>query len=216
MSPLQTQKEMLPLDAIVEYLKRKYTPLSIILYGSYASGTQDASSDFDALVIAPDGPVCHDTTSVEGTALDVFVYPRAHFAANFDLDEFLPVFDGKLLLDHDGIGATVQQQVQEYLQNRPRKTADQLQADLNWCAKMLGRAKRQDPEGMFRWHWVLTESLEIYFDLAGQPYWGPKKAMGWMARHDPAAFACYSQALQALQLPYLEQWIALLQAMSHR
>ena len=42
------------LEKIIEYIKQKYNPLSIILYGSYANGTNDLNSDFDALVISYD------------------------------------------------------------------------------------------------------------------------------------------------------------------
>ena len=40
------------MDKIVEYLKGKYESIAIIVYGSYADGTNNANSDFDALVIA--------------------------------------------------------------------------------------------------------------------------------------------------------------------
>lgn len=36
---------------IIEYLKEKYQPLALIVYGSFADGTNNAHSDFDALVI---------------------------------------------------------------------------------------------------------------------------------------------------------------------
>ena len=39
------------LEKIIEYIKQKYNPLSIILYGSYANGTNNLNSDFDALVL---------------------------------------------------------------------------------------------------------------------------------------------------------------------
>ena len=40
------------MEEIINYLNQKYQPLSLILYGSYANGTNNAGSDFDVLVIA--------------------------------------------------------------------------------------------------------------------------------------------------------------------
>mgnify|MGYP002508212092 CR=1 FL=1 len=43
-----------------------YSPLSIILYGSYANGTNNLNSDFDALVISHHHEEFHDTSFVNG------------------------------------------------------------------------------------------------------------------------------------------------------
>ena len=43
--------EVIILEQIIEYIKRNYNPISIILYGSYADGTNNLNSDFDSLVI---------------------------------------------------------------------------------------------------------------------------------------------------------------------
>ena len=59
-------------------------PLSIIVYGSYANGTNDLNSDFDALVIYDDSNQIHDTSFVNGIQLDVFVYPLSYFEKVFD------------------------------------------------------------------------------------------------------------------------------------
>ena len=42
------------LEQVLKYIRGKYDPLSIILYGSYADETSNLNSDFDALVIAVD------------------------------------------------------------------------------------------------------------------------------------------------------------------
>ena len=67
------------LEKIIEYIKQKYNPLSIILYGSYANGTNNLNSDFDALVISYDHEQFHDTSFVNDIQLDVFVYPASYF-----------------------------------------------------------------------------------------------------------------------------------------
>ena len=59
---------------------------------------------------------------------------------------------------------------------------------------MFERAKRGDCEGLFRWHWVLIDSLEIFFDIMHHPYFGPKKTLKWMEEKHPESFDCYRKA----------------------
>ena len=79
------------LEKIIEYIKQKYNPLSIILYGSYANGTNNLNSDFDALVISYDHEQFHDTSFVNDIQLDVFVYPASYFDGEFDCNNFIQI-----------------------------------------------------------------------------------------------------------------------------
>ena len=79
---------------------------------------------------------------------------------------------------------------------------------VGWCSKMFERVKRNDVEGMFRWHWVLIDSLEIFCDLMQHPYFGPKKTLKWMEKNHPIAFAHYKTALEDFSVDSLESWIA--------
>ena len=196
------------MEQIIEYIKQKYNPLSIILYGSYANGTNNQGSDFDSLVISQDHEQFHDTSFVNGVQLDVFVYPASYFDSDYDCNEFIQIFDGKILADSDERGKTLQDHVLSYLQNLPQKSNAEIDASIDWCTKMLARVKRCDTEGMFRWHWVLIDSLEIFCDIKHHPYWGPKKSLQWMEENHPAAFACYQAALADFSMESLENWIA--------
>ena len=188
-------------------MKQRYNPLSIILYGSYANGTNNLNSDFDALVISDDHEQFHDTSFVDGIQLDVFVYPASYFEGDYDCNDFIQIFDGKIVVDRGGQGKALQAKVQSYLQNRPQKSRAEIDASVNWCIKMLARVKRCDAEGMFRWHWVLIDSLEIFCDVKHHPYWGPKKSLKWMEKNHPTAFAFYQTALTDLNMESLENWI---------
>ena len=199
---------MISLDQIVEYIKQKYNPLSIILYGSYANGTNDPNSDFDSLVISHDHEQIHDTSFVNGIQLDVFVYPASYFSGNFDCDDFIQISDGKIIVDSNEQGKMLQIKVLSHLKNRPQKSKAEIDASIDWCSKMLTRVKRYDTEGMFRWHWVLIDSLEIFCDIMHHPYCGPKKSLKWMEEARPAAFACYKAALAEFTVENLENWIA--------
>lgn len=196
------------METILEYIRRKYDPLSIILYGSYANGTNNRNSDFDALVISGDHERFHDTSFVEDVQLDVFVYPASFFEGDFNCEDFVQIFDGRILVDCDDRGKRVQQKVLAHMQNRPLKSQMEIDADVDWCIKMLARAKRHDAEGWFRWHWVLTDSLEIFCDVMRHPYLGPKKTLKWLGDNHPDAFACYKTALEDFRLDSLENWVA--------
>lgn len=196
------------MEQIIHYIQNKYNPLSVILYGSYANGTNNLNSDFDALVISADHARHHDTSFVDGIQLDVFVYPVFYFETDYDCEAFIQIFDGRIIADSNGIGAALQAKVRRHLQNRPPKSKAELQASIDWCVKMCQRTKRQDAEGMFRWHWVLIDSLEIFCDIQQHPYLGPKKSLQWMEENFTAAFSCYRAALQDFTADNLERWIA--------
>ena len=132
------------MDEIIAYLQTKYAPAAILVYGSFADGTQNENSDFDALVLSPTHREFHDTSFV---------------------------------------------------------------GEIQWCKKMLLRAKRSDAEGAYRWHWLLTESPEIFCDIAGYPYLGPKKSLRYLQKQFPKAFRCYTQALTDFRYDTLKAWI---------
>lgn len=203
-------QEILLLEQIIKYIQQKYNPLAIILYGSYADGTNNLNSDFDALVISSEHEKFHDTSFVSKVQLDVLVYPSSYFEQEYDCRDFLQIFDGKIIVDSADIGKTLKANVLTYLQKRPTKTNAEIQANIDWCVKMFERVKRCDCEGMFRWHWVLIDSLEIFCDIMQQPYWGPKKALKWMAETHPEAFAYYKESLQSFSIDSLEDWIVCL------
>lgn len=41
------------MDKIIAYLQTKYDSAAILVYGSFADGTQNENSDFDAPVLSP-------------------------------------------------------------------------------------------------------------------------------------------------------------------
>lgn len=198
------------MEQIIEYIKQKYNPLSIILYGSYADGSNNMNSDFDALVISNDHEQFHDTSFVSGVPLDVFVYPAAYFEEDYDCNDFIQIFDGKIITDYEEIGKVLQNRVRSYMKEYQHKSKEEIQANIDWCVKMFERVKRCDAEGMFRWHWVLIDSLEIFCDMTGHPYLGPKKSLKWMKENYPAAYTRYEKALNDFSMEGLENWISYL------
>lgn len=200
-------------DKILAYLKDTYQPDAIIAYGSFADGSANKNSDFDALVIA-DKERMHDSSVIDGIVLDVFIYPPDTFRQNYDPEEYVQVWDGNILLDTNGVAASLQKQVLDYIAHIPRKTAEEISQEVSWCEKMLSRTMREDAEGYYRWHWVLFDSLEIYFDVKGLYYYGPKKALRFLEQTDPESFRIYTKALREFKRECLATWISHLRSIS--
>ena len=193
---------------VLSYLAAEYDPLAIIVYGSFADGTQNLFSDFDALLITESGPRRHDDRFVDCTQLDVFVYPLSDFQGDYDLEEFTQVYGGQILLDRNGVAAALLERVQKYVDGKARKTREELRLNVSWCEKMLRRAERTDAEGSYRRHLLLVESLEIYTELRAWPYLGPKKALRQMEKKDKSAYALYEKALCKGDYESLTDWVA--------
>ena len=195
---------------ILTYITERYHPETILLYGSFADGSNNAHSDFDALVMAEGAEQSHDASVVAGTQLDLFVYPSAYFDQPYDCEDFVQVFDGRIALDTHGRGAALKQAVNDYLDAMPKKTAAENRAAVEWCEKMLLRMERGDAEGFFRGHWLLVDSLEIYCDERGKRYLGPKKALRQLAQDDPEAAEVYGRALASFAPQEIAAWVRLL------
>lgn len=201
------------MQEIIEYLQQKYAPAGIVVYGSYADGSNNAHSDFDALVLTDRSAAKYDNSTVGGVLLDVFLYPVDTFLQPFACEDFLQLHDGKILLDTTDSLAQAKAKVTAFVEGAAKKSAEEIAHDLSWCEKMRLRAGRGDAEGDYRWHWVLIDSLQIYYELCGKYYFGPKKALRQMEREDPDAFALYSAALRNFTAETLDAWIAHLQSM---
>lgn len=192
---------------ILSYLAATYDPVAIIAYGSFADGSSSLFSDFDALLITEDGQRRHDASFIDCTQLDVYIHPLSDFAGDYDPADFVQVFDGRILLDRDGVAASLIERVNRYLDSRTEKTPEEFKIDVDWCEKMLRRAGSADAEGAFRRHWLLVDSLQIYTELRGWRYLGPKKALRQLRERDREAYRLYEKALTGDDLDALADWV---------
>lgn len=197
------------MQRVIDYLVTRYDPEVLILYGSYADGTNNAHSDVDALIMADVAEEIHDVSMVDGVQLDVFLYPSD---ADLIPADFPQLYHCRILIDRKGRGAQLRNAVVSYIDSCPAKPEEEIRTNISWCEKMVQRIKRKDAEGFFRWHWVLCDSLEFYCDIRGRFYFGPKKTLLWMQMHDPEAFSLYFQALSQLDADKLEAWVDFLKS----
>lgn len=139
--------------------------------------------------------------------MDVFIYSDADFGDNIDIDKYIQVFDGKVIKDDKRIGEELIDNVKKYIKQHSI-ISEQEKAHLEgWCYKMFARTQRGDTEGMFRWHWLLQDSLEIYCNMRDMFYFGPKKTLLWMQQNDKEGHLLIDQALRTLDTLVLKQWI---------
>lgn len=197
-------------NKIIDYIVNQYEPHTIILYGSYADGSNNTNSDFDALVITDKQCVSHDGNEVDGVLLDIFIYNTSHFNNEIDYEKYVQIHDGNIVLDRRELGKKLQDNICRYIKNLTNKSDEEKQYAVEWCEKMLLRAGRDDIEGCFRWHWLLVDSLEIYFNLCNTYYYGPKKSLTKMKQQDPEAYRCYNKALTEFSYESLRKWISYL------
>lgn len=197
-------------NRIIDYIVNKYEPHTIILYGSYADGSNNINSDFDALVITDKQCIFHDGNLFEGILLDIFIYNTSNFKDNINYEEYVQINDGDIVLDKYGLGRQLQEKVCDFIKVQSKKSIEEKQHQIEWCEKMLFRVKRNDTEGYFRWHCILVESLEVYFILCDEYYYGPKKSIAKLKSKDPKAFQYYNNALINLDYEALKNWIGYL------
>lgn len=143
---------------------------------------------------------------ISGVQLDAYIYPVTYFS-NYDICEFLRIRDGKIILDNDGILETLQNNVCNYIDTLHKKSLSENRKNLSWCRKMLLRIKLNNTDSLYRKYWLLTDSLEIFFDCIGEYYPGPKKALIAMEMRFPDAFISYREALENPNFEEIESWI---------
>ena len=179
---------------IIEYLKTEYQPLSIVAYGSYQSGTNDAYSDFDCMVIVQEKTRNHDDAVIDGIPLDCFLFTKEEVQGD-ELDPFLTVYDRNILLDTDHIAADLKARVQDYIRKHSTMEETEKQFISSWIKKTMRRAEKNDDEGNYRALAFLAESLADYFLLRDMFYFGSKKAVLYLKEHDLSGYEFYRRAL---------------------
>lgn len=180
-------------DFLLNYLKNKYNPLSIILYGSFSTNQATANSDIDIICIVEKKWHMNDNSIVQGHALDAWIYTKNEIE---NPDQFLRISDGKVLYDTDDIGKNMLSAVKVCIQKDPAYyTSEQIKHCVHWYEKMISRSMVGDVEGNFRKHWLLFDMLETYFRCRKMWYFGPKKAFQYLKYNDPEAYEFFSRCL---------------------
>lgn len=125
------------------------------------------SCGFDALIIAGKEKA-HDSSIVDGVVLDVFVYPVETFSADYDPEEFVQVWDGKIVLDEHGIAGQLKAKALDYIEHLPKKTVTEVAQEVEWTKKTLRLMEKSDAEAFGLYAKALREfdreSLSAWID----------------------------------------------------
>lgn len=171
------------LSRLIIDLQEKYKPHTIILYGSRARKDCTPSSDIDVVCFVDGATPIQDAREFEGLYLDAWVYGSDAMSASSD--ELLRIADGYCLYDSQGHGEAFLKQLQQRIEQGPKPlSSSERQHTKQWVDKMLERAKSSDVESLYRRYWLAIDLLQIYFELRGQWYFGPKKSLIWLREHD--------------------------------
>jgi predicted nucleotidyltransferase len=181
-------------EKVKEYLIRKYDCHLIIIYGSYARNEYTKESDVDIICFSDKDNPENDTSMFLGRQLDVWIYNTNKIK---ETDEYLRIMGGKILLDKNNLGNEFLERINKKYEEGPKKLKEEKKLFLkSWLIKMLNRAKKGDCEGNYRLHWLLIDSLEIYFNLNDKWYLGPQKSLKWLKENDKETFLLYDNALR--------------------
>lgn len=177
---------------IKEYLISKYQCHTIILYGSYVTENYNDESDVD-LICFYDGVENKNDNSFLNKQLDAWIYNTEEVN---HLEQFMHIRNGILLTDERGLGRKLLREIEQLYMKGPEPiSSGEIEFLKNWLGKMVNRSLRGDSEGNYRLHWLLKDSLEIYFKLQNRWYLGPKKSIQWLQEYDQRAYTLFSNAL---------------------
>jgi predicted nucleotidyltransferase len=183
------------LDDIADALRRHHGSHTAILYGSFAAGDANATSDYDVAAFADSPGIERIAGRWRDTYLDVFVYPESMLESPGP--ELLPLRGGVVLFEKEGAGTRLLAALEELFAHGPESLpASELRARRRWAWKMLDRAAKSDCEGDFRRAWLLSALLEDYFHLRHAWYLGPKKSLAYLRSNAPEAYAAFEEALR--------------------
>ncbi len=182
------------LEALRDHLVQRHGVHTVILYGSRANGSALPGSDIDVAAFWPGDQTMRDTRQFHGDYLDLFIYPDSLLAQPSAAD--LKLRGGRVLLQRGNEADRCLAQLDALHAAGPTPLpADELQARRDWAHKMLGRIARGDTEGHYRRAWLQTALLEDWFVLRGLWFEGPKRALAWLAQHEPATRLAFDAGL---------------------
>lgn len=193
-------------EKILSYLKKTYHPLAVIVSGSYADGSFDEGSDFDCTVVVEgEKPFGHDSSVIDGVPLDCFIYTDEE-AEDIDPDAVLPIFNGRIIFDTDGIAANMKAKVAKYVADNTVTSESDKQIIRGFIVKCMKRMDKNDDDGNYRLISLLWESLCDYFLLRDMYFFGGKKAIKYLKENDPEGYGLYHKAITEKTPEAVKPW----------
>lgn len=177
---------------VLEELKAKYSPHTIILYGSYARNEESNTSDVDVACFCDINEEVKDARVFQGVYLDAWIYPTE--SLNTIPEASLRFGDGIVLYDERSLGKKYLEEVQrKLLAGRELMSANDLLHLQEWVSKMLSRAVVNDLDGNYRRTWLQFELLSLYFEVRGLWFLGHKKSLSYLKSYDSEVYELFCE-----------------------
>lgn len=192
------------MERILEYLQNTYNPISILLYGSFADGTNDQTSDFDCMLIVSEKGKNHDDAVIDGIQLDCYIFTEDELQSK-NIDTFLTAYNCSIVLDN-GIGAELKRRVHNYVEENTNTSKEEKDFLISWIQKTVVRIAKNDDEGNMRAVSFLAESLMDYHILRDIFYFGSKKAIHYLKKEDAEGYALFHSAVTLRSNDAIIKW----------
>ena len=192
------------MEQILEYLKNTYHPISILVYGSFADGTNDETSDFDCMLIVPEKARDHDDAVINGIQLDCFLFTEDELQSEAT-DTFLTAYHSRIVLDN-GIGAELKRRVHDYVEQNRCTPKEEKTFLTSWIQKTIRRISKNDDEGNMRAVAFLADSLADYCMLRDMFYFGSKKAIASLRETDGEGYILFHNAVTLRSNEAIIKW----------
>lgn len=193
-------------DHIKDTVQQHFPHHTMILYGSWARAQATKESDVDLFCIGDNGEYHQRTLYKDERLLDAWC---TSVDAMPDPKDLLHLSSGIVLYQRNDEGTKLMSAINKALEQPPPPMPIWKQETYRqWTQKMLRRSRRNDPEGDFRRHWLLFDSLSLWFSLRQIHYPGPKAAVHWLQRNEPITHKAFCQAMTpGASLEDIEAWI---------
>lgn len=175
---------------LVEKLKKDYKCKAIILYGSYADGTNKKNSDLNILCFAEVEKMIRDTSVFNGVQLDLWVCPMDCINGYQTLSK---LYEGEVLYEIDNIGSILLDKVKTHVEREFEISREEVERLKLWCYKMLDGIAIGNIEGNYRKIWLTNDLLPIYFQMKKRWFLGPKKSFEWLKEHDKKVYFMFEK-----------------------
>ncbi|WLR47383.1 nucleotidyltransferase domain-containing protein [Halobacillus litoralis] len=182
------------LEKATMHMRENYKCHTVFLYGSYQTDDYTEESDVDLIGFSDELETQNKVETFSGKLLDVWVHKTE------DMEEpanFLKVHRADVLVDDYERAKPWMSEIDSIFQRGPASLEPKEKQFLkDWLTKMKIRSRKGDLEGRYRFHWLVKESLEIYFEMIGRWYLGPKKSLNWLREHDEEGYRIYDKLLE--------------------
>lgn len=182
------------IEQVKAYLTDKYDCHTLILYGSYAEGDFSSDSDLDVIGFSDNEDDLNDTTMIGGVQLDAWIKGTSQL----DMPQaYIHTLNSIILLDERGLGHNFTTEIIKIFEKGTDPISTNQREFLKaWLVKMQRRTLRSDAEGLYRYHWMLKDSLEIYFELKNLWFLGVKKSLKWLEKNEPEVFVMFEDSFR--------------------